>query len=169
MTGHVLDALQRWLDAQDAPSRARLQETVLAQPDFERDTPWLTRAEDLAAQERHDELIRLVAEVMPGAFLCHDAHGLSSWAHRAIGKHEDADRERFFAESALRLIAASGDGTRSRPWQVFHVADEYAFLRRREVTPVAQRAENDGLRLYDVLTLASGAEVWFELLGGRGE
>ena len=87
----------------DAPSDATLRplhRAIVGSPNFSRATTWLYRATELAAADRHDEVIRLVEGLMPGALFCPDAHALLStatdWAALAgqidrfgLGKHRE--------------------------------------------------------------------------------
>lgn len=147
----------------DAPSDATLRplhRAIVGSPDFNRATTWLLRATELAAASRHDEVIRLVEGLMPGALLCPDAHALLSAAYSGIGDTARARREAFYAGLAVEAILASGDGSRARPWVVLHVPDEYAALARLGLGVTQQRAVDiDGV-VHDELTLSDGSTRW---------
>lgn len=148
----------------ESPSEAtirRLQRAIVASPSFNRATAWLDRASELATGDRHDEVIRLVGGLMPGALLCPDAHALLSTAYAGIGDNDLARREAFYAGVAVEAILGSGDGSKARPWVVLHVPDEYAALARLGLACTMQRAvEVDGL-VHDELTLSDGTTRWF--------
>ncbi len=147
----------------DAPSDATLRplhRAIVGSPNFSRATTWLFRATELAAADRHDEVIRLVEGLMPGALFCPDAHALLSTAYAGIGDRGRARREAFYAGLAVEAILASGDGSKARPWVVLHVPDEYAALARFGLAATQQRAVDvDGL-VHDELTLSDGSTRW---------
>ncbi|WP_297742593.1 DUF4919 domain-containing protein [uncultured Tessaracoccus sp.] len=157
---HLLDHLEH----RDASSLARLRHTILSDATFDVASPWFEPAAELAAQERHDELIRLLDAHMPGAFLSPEAHQLLAHALTAIGERTQAEQERFLAHASLELILDSGDGSQTRPWQVLEVLDEYAVLRHHQVSVASQRRDVDGARTLDVHRTSAGRELWFEVL-----
>jgi hypothetical protein len=153
------------LDAESRSSLDRLHRRVLDDATFSRATPWYDHASRLLQEDRWDEAIRVIERFMPGAFLSPDAHLMLSYSYAQIG---DSDRSRlhaFYATTAVDAIALSGTGTRSAPWQVLHVADEYAFLRARGITTESQAmiTTPDGSTL-DRHIGADGVERWFELV-----
>lgn len=157
---HLLDHL----DHRDAASLARLRHAIMSDVTFDVASPWFEPAAELAAQERHDELIRLLDAHMPGAFLSPDTHQLLAHALSAIGERTQAEQERFLAHVSLELILDSGDGSQTRPWQVLRVLDEYAVLRHRGFPVAAQRRDDDSARTLDVHRTSAGRELWFEVL-----
>lgn len=153
-----------------APANLRvLQTAITSDPTFERGTPWLERARELVGQERHDEVIRLVMERMPGLLLCPTAHAMLGHSFSRIGNRQESMRESAYAALAVDAIRQSGSGSSADPWRVLHVADEYHLLSELGLAPVSQRLVGDGGvgsdgGVIDVITCSDGSERWFELV-----
>lgn len=160
----VDDAFRAHLDERSAGSLERLQEAIRREPTFNSQTPWHARANDLLTQGRHDDVIRLINQQMPGAFLCPDAHRMLSHAYEQIRDRERSRYEAYHADAAIDVILGSGDGTRERPWQVQRVVDEYAVLRHARIEPAGQRLIQSERREFDVHDCTDGTERWFELV-----
>lgn len=146
-----------------SPSTAglrRLHQEITRSPDFERATTWLPRAQDLMAQERYDEVIRLIMERMPGLVMSPTAHSLLSIAYGEIGDREQSRREAYYTDLAITAIIDSGAGTPTSPWTVLHVADEYAALQHLGLRPVAQASEGDE-QVLDTIECSDGSQKWF--------
>lgn len=105
---------------------------------------------------------------MPGAFLSPLAHGILRRAYAELGHSADAARERDLGRAALVTILTSGDGSRTRPWMVLRITDEYDVLAAlREQRELLVPVEEPG-RVLDRITTTQGNTYWFELLrGGR--
>lgn len=156
-------AFTAYVDAATPGNLQALQSAITSDPSFERGTPWLDRARELVQQDRHDEVIRLVMERMPGLLMCPPAHALLGHAYSRIGNRQESQRETAYATIAVEAIRQSGSGSESDPWQVLHVADEYHFLAELGLDPVSQRMIDDG-GIRDVITCSDGTERWFELV-----
>lgn len=159
----VQTAFTAHVEGPTAHTRTRLQAAVTADPGFQRSTDWLPRAADLLAQDRHDEVIRLLMDRMPGLLLSPVAHGMLARAHAGIHQLDDARREAYYRDVALQAILDSGSGTRAQPWQVLQVADEYTVLDHLGLVPQGQRVEH-GDATVDVITCSDGSERCFELV-----
>ena len=161
-------AFDQYLDAETPQALRRLHAAILDDPTFTRATPWWDHATRLLQQDRWDEAIRVVNRFMPGAFLAPDAHQMLSYCHSQIHAAEEGRLHAFYATTAIEAIGISGVGTEASPWQVLHVADEFAFMRHRGFQPQQQQTvELPGGRLLDAHVCSDGVERWFELVGGR--
>lgn len=165
MSVDVWTAFDEYLAAdKGAAARRNLQQAIAETPGFNRRTPWLVRAQALLAQDRADELIRLINAQMPGAFLCPDAHLMLSRALTRIHRTPASDRESFLAATALEFILDTGSGTEAKPWQVLRIADEYAVLAHLGLSPQCQTAHHDEGGVVDAIECSDGTERWFALV-----
>ncbi len=160
----VLTLLLQHIEERTPATLDALRRAVVEDETFDAATGWYPRAEALVAADRHDEAIRRIDAHMPGAFCCPQAHALLAQSLAAIGRDEEAARERTLAVTALELILDSGDGTPDRPWQVWRTLDEYAVLSAQSSPPVGQRLVAVGERRLDVHELADGTECCFEVV-----
>ncbi|EPH02755.1 hypothetical protein HMPREF1531_02066 [Propionibacterium sp. oral taxon 192 str. F0372] len=160
----VKENFGRWVNTRSSVDRRALQKSIVRDPRFTRELAWQSRAEQLLADDRWDEVIRLVEFHMPGAFLSPVAHRLLAIAREEIYDSKGARAEWDLVHLSLIAIDESGNGNYAKPWQVFHVADEYALLSWKELTPEAQRCilTKDGI--VDVITCTDGSERWFRLI-----
>lgn len=160
----IPDAYWAYLEDGSATALAAVHAQIKADPYFTEQAPWYPRAGDLLRQDRFDEVIDLLEELMPGVFLCPEAHSMLGYAYEHLDEHERSRAQYTFAGSALAAIQSSGRGTRTAPWRVLRIIDEYAQLRSRRIEPVSQRMTVAGGRRFDVHHGAGDAEYWFELV-----
>lgn len=168
----VPTAFWEYQESGSAEALAKLHEQIKADPYFTERAPWYPRATDLLRDERYDEVIDLIENLMPGVFFCPEAHSMLGYAYAQLNDHERSDIHRTWADLAVTAIQSSGKGTRSWPWRVLRIIDEYALLRERGMKPVSQeRIEQDG-RIFDTHIAADddlhgfdfGNQCWFELV-----
>lgn len=159
----IATAFRTYLDQPSKASLSRLHAAIVASEDFERATPWLSRAEQLLSQERYDEVIRLITQRMPGLLLCPIAHSMLSYSYEQIFETERSRREAYYAGVAMEAILDSGSGTQADPWKVLHVADEYAVLEHRGLEPLGQQSQEES-GMFDVVECSDGSQRWFSLV-----
>ncbi len=143
------------------PARlAALRAEIVASPSYTPTPRFLLEARRSAAAGRHWDVVNLVGQWMPGAFLSPSAHSLLAEALEAVGDDEEAARERFLTRLAIQTLIRTGDGSPECPWIVLRVDDEYDLLRWTRRRPVSQRLviTADGPR--DVIRHDLG-ESWF--------
>lgn len=160
----VPSAFNRYLENPSSSSLELLHAAIKQEQGFQRATPWYGRAVELAEQQRHDEVIRLVGGQMLGAFFCPDAHALLSQAHAGIGEQARAQHEGFLAVTAVQAILDSGSGSRAAPWLVLHVPEQYLVMSQVGFVPQSQRFETHDGQDFDIHTDEHGAERWFRLV-----
>lgn len=156
------DAAADYIEDPTAARLAALREEILASRSYTPTPRFPLEARRLAVEGRHWEVINLVGEWMPGAFLSPSAHTLLADALDAVGDHEEAGRERFLTRLAVQTILRSGDGSSGHPFVVLRVDDEYDLLRWTRRTPISQRLAITQEEPRDVITHDRG-ESWFSV------
>lgn len=150
--------------AQPSPQRLRaLRLAIQSRRSYTAAPPFLPRAAGLAAAGRHREVIELVGQWMPGAFLSPSAHSLLARSLAGLGDQEGARQERDLARLAALSLLRSGDGSQANPWVVLRIPDEYDLLRWRHRNPVGQRVVQGDAGRLDVITCDDGSEAWFQV------
>lgn len=160
----IPDALWAYLDEESEATLAALQTQIRSDPWFTDRAPWYPRAVELLTDDRADEVIDLIEQLMPALFLCPEAHQMAAWALRRIGEHSRADAHAAWAQLGIEAISSSGNGTRMRPWRVMRIIDEYAQLRARGIHPAGQRRVVSDGRCLDAHVDQDGVEHWFEVI-----
>lgn len=144
------------------PARlAALREAIVASPSYTPTPRFPLEARRLAAAGRHREVVNLVGQWMPGAFLSPSAHSLLAESLDALGDPE-ARRERFLTRLSVQTLLRSGDGSPEHPWVVLRVDDEYDLLRWTRRRPIAQRLAITAQGPRDVIEHDRG-EDWFAM------
>lgn len=157
-----------YAESRDPADLDRLWTAVRRAPDLDPLLDLETSGRRLLAAGAHADLLALVRDRMPGAFLSPSAHALLAAAHAGLGEEREARRERRTARLALEAILATGDGSAARPWRVLRVADEYAVLRARGRRSRTQRLVVRDGRPHDVHACDDGSTAWFDLGDARG-
>lgn len=160
----TMDAIDAYVDSPTPHNADRLRRAILQDETFDRRSPWHEHLWRLHTQERYDETIRVVRSLMPGLWLSPDAHLMLATAHTALGRTQEAERERYLWRLALDAALKSGDGTQESPWPVLHVADMYTILSELGVAPTEQRAQGHGGQIVDAITCSDGQDRWFRLV-----
>lgn len=161
------DAVNAWLAQPDDTRLSELYLAIQAQPNYTTAPNFIRAAEALRLGDYTTALNQL-SRWMPGAFLSPLAHGMLARALAGLGRREAAVLETRLARAALVTIFNSGDGSRSRPWLVLRVSDEYDVLEALEDTVERQTPVEDGHRFLDRIDTRQGTTHWFEIRrGGR--
>jgi hypothetical protein len=157
------DAFADFLDSPSGPGFLRLREAMLATPGHDFASDALTGLSDLVDQGAYEAVPDKLAELMPDWLLSPRAHLLA--AH-AAQQDADADRAQFeqdFSQACLAGLLQSGDGSRSRPYRVTHVADEYDLLEALDKTSASQRRVGGEDGLFDLILCTDGSQLWFDI------
>lgn len=152
-----------WLERPSATHLAGLHVAIQSQPNYTT-SPNLIPAVEALRAGTYRKALDALSSWMPGAFLSPLAHGMLAQALTGLGRTRAAELERRLARAALVTIFNSGDGSRTRPWIVLRVSDEYDILaalgEKAEVqVPVAASEQ-----LLDRITTDRGRTHWFEIL-----
>lgn len=152
-----------WLDSPSTAHLAGLHMAIQSQPNYTTSPNFIPAAEALRAGA-YQKALDALSSWLPGAFLSPLAHGMLAQALTGLGRTRAAELERRLARAALVTIFNSGDGSRTRPWIVLRVSDEYdivsALGERAEVQAPVVASE----QLFDRITTDRGRTHWFEML-----
>lgn len=162
MTTDLAPLVEACLRAPSAEAVTRLRSAVLSSPGYD---PLVT-VEALVAEQESTQVLAAIQAKMPGLLLSPRAHAHLARAHAALGDEDAAAVESLLAHLAETAILTSGDGSEQRPYAVMRVEDEYAVLPARPLSHATWHAQ-DGSAAFDVLTLADGTQLWFNLLWRR--
>ncbi len=90
-------------------------------------------------------------------------------AYEKLGKQEEAEMEAAIYRRCIEGILSTGDGSREHPYVITRVSDEYdiLFVLEREMESQALCEINN--RHCDVIALADGEEMVFDITDCYGE
>ena len=129
-------------------------------------SPYSTETEEIQNHLEAGNFKRAIAafqKAMPNLLLSPRAHMLASMAYKKLGKQEEAKMEATIYWRCIDGILSTGDGTRERPYAVTRVSDEYDILLALEKEMVSQALCEINDRHCDVITLADGGEIVFDI------
>lgn len=159
------DLAVAYAESRGVDDLARLRGVIRASPGFDPGLDVAGAVAPLFAKGAHDEVLAVVRDLMPGAFLSPSAHAALAAAHDALGDETRARRERRTQVLALDSILSTGDGTRESPWSVLRISDEYDVLRSQRRASSTQTLIVDGDRSLDRHVCEDGTEAWFDVTG----
>lgn len=152
-----------WIREPGTARREALFNLIQAQENYTEGCDAARLAIPLLRDHRYAAALNELTAWMPGMFLNPGLHRLLALAHEGLDNPEQAETERWLAELALNTITSSGDGSRSRPWWVLRIADQYDVVRSLRTRVSIQRVEWQGQQLLDGLVTDDGRELWFAL------
>jgi hypothetical protein len=166
------DELSDFLAKPSGETFLRLREVVIGSPDYEFHSDGADQVQGLFAAEDYEAVPDMLSELMPNWLLSPRVHRLVGLAAEQVGDTDLAQRETYMARACIRGLLESGDGSRERPFQVTHVADEYDLLEIQGKEMKQQRLVTDTAGSFDVIACTDGTELWFDIgpsLAGGGE
>lgn len=99
----------------------------------------------------------------PLAALSPRVHFFAAEAAAGLGDVEDCLLERFLYATCVRGLVGTGSGFAKRPFVVSAPSDILDILDFLQETAVSRTLIEQDQRLCDVVTIASGREVWFDV------
>ncbi len=157
------DLVARYVADPTPDALARLRAVVRGSAGFRPDLLVEPLVRPLLDRGAFDEAVAVLQGLMPGAMLSPSAHGALAEALRGAGRPEQAEREARMARLSVRSILSTGDGSRSHPWSVLRVGDEFDLLRALGRRPRSQSLVPDGERRLDRHECDDGSEAWFDV------
>jgi len=130
--------------------------------------PGLVPAEVLGPLQRADDhagVVQAATALMPGAALSPSVHLALAHAYAELGRQAESRHEVAVARAAVRGMLGSGDGTRTAPWRVLRLSDEYDVLRALRARSVGQSLVAEGEAWLDRHETESGATYYFDVTG----
>ena len=123
----------------------------------------LNTIERLIEEELYGLARTQIDESMPNLLLSPRAHEMLARVAAAQDDGELVEEASNAALMCLEAIAASGDGSRERPFRVLRTSDEYDLLDYLHAAMEKQQVVHVRQRHYDVLTCEDGRELWFDI------
>ena len=153
-----------FLQAPTLENFLRVRESVLADAEFD---PY-TNAVDgvpkmMEAGEFEQALEQLKHALFPHMVMSPSAHLNIAFILHKLGREKDAAFEHHISEMLLKAIELTGDGTEERPFLVTRTSDEYDYLFAHELEAKLQAMAKSGDRECDVITVADGQQLWFDV------
>lgn len=152
-----------WSRTRAAADLVSLRDAVRAADGFDPGTDPVGVAGPALARGDHRQAVAAIRALMPGAFFSPAAHAALAAAYAGLGDDTRARAERSLQALALESIHSTGDGTRSRPWSVLRVSDEYDVLRAAGRTSRQQTLHQTDGRSLDRHVCDDGSELWFDV------
>ena len=148
-----------------SPERFRdLRGRVVRHPDYNPYGGDLDRLEEAYDAGLYAEVGERFAGSTVNLLMSPRAHMVLSLAARNLGNEEGFEAEKFISFRCLDGILGTGDGTRSHPYAITRLSDEYDVLMMLDRTLEQQQLiHGDDGRSYDVLTSTDGSEYWFDI------
>lgn len=141
-----------------------LRNALLAHPGFDPYSSELRGVDALLQENRSAEAESLLRSVMtPNHLLSPGTHLRLSLAYLALGRTDEAQRERAIGMRCLEGILSTGDGTLAHPYLVTRTSDEYDVLLSQGQRFQNQALLREGARLVDRITAESGREYYFDV------
>ena len=162
----VAESLQRfseYLEDQSGSSYLALRNYILDHEYYDPQARDFDDADKLIDAGKYREAIQVMEGNWPNYLLVPRAHLLVAAAYRKLGEKKMSDMEVIIAGRLLRDIARSGAGTEENPYRVTRVMSQYDLLRKLGERRSSQMTLSRNGRQYDVLTTASGRDIWFDI------
>ena len=159
----ILQAFETYLDSSTPPNFIRLRQAVAASLAYHPNDDNRRDAEDLLEAEKWDEALRLLMADMENCFLTPRCHFLAAFAAQKFGDEKKARIENSIGAVLMEAILASGDGTKSRPYLVSRITDEYDVLQYLEKSLKRQSLMSNENGTFDVMECTDDTEYWFDI------
>ena len=159
------EILETFLELPTADNYRAARRQILADPEYRGDAQQLTEVAALCQRRCFATAREVALDMMPDWALSPRVHAFGEWIADALGDPNDAELEGFLRQSCLDGLLATGDGSRERPYQIMHVSDEYDILDTIGHEARSQRFVEQNASRFDVLTVASGRDFWFDVTG----
>lgn len=157
------DAAAAYITAPGSAALHSLRTAVQADPTYSASGNHVAEATALLEAGDLDEAEACLSFFRKGGFFNPSTHRLLARVMRAKGREDIAQLEEQLEFFAIKSLLDSGDGTRTRPYVVLRVADEYDVLDLLGRSLERQAVVTEGGRLFDLIECTDGSEVWFEL------
>ncbi|MBN1500272.1 MAG: DUF4919 domain-containing protein [Spirochaetes bacterium] len=119
---------------------------------------------DLEKSEEYGKIIELIKNnLWPNHVLSPRTHYYLGYSYSKNGDDESAGIMFSIAQILTNCIFLTGDGSKSKPYLVLRVSDEYDVLSDKNMTFKNQSNISEGDRLYDVITDTNDNELWFDV------
>lgn len=133
------------------------------------DPRWHPYAGDIEAlqallkEERWAEIAARFQGAMPSLMLCPEAHLIAAEGARRCGDAQGGALLLHIANTLLRAIRDTGNGSVDHPYRVTSVSDQYLVLWAQGATFSKQRLDRRGDRRVDRFTCVDGREICFDI------
>ncbi|MGF1526582.1 MAG: hypothetical protein ACFCBW_07310 [Candidatus Competibacterales bacterium] len=146
-----------------------LRRTVMATPGFNPHSRALDGIPALLEANAFERAVQVTLDgLWPDYFLSPGAHLNLGFAYHQLGQQREAHMERMIYDLLLRGIEHTGDGSAAKPLLVSRLSDEYDYLGSRRLTFTGQRLVEIEGHPFDVLSVAEGEDIWFDIADLQG-
>lgn len=155
--------MTEFLQAPTAETFATLRAAVVEDPRWHPYAGDIEALQALLKEERWAEIAPRFQGAMPSLMLCPEAHLIAAEGARRCEDGQGSAMLLHIANTLLRGIRGTGDGTVERPYAVTSVSDQYLVLWAQGAKFSKQRLERRGDRRIDRFTCEDGSEVCFDI------
>lgn len=159
----LAEGIVRFLQNQTLANFLEVRRQISLSGDFHPYANYEELAVPLLQQEKYGESIDALRAFLPGGFLSFSLHSLLAFAYQKVANPEEAQRERFFAQSVMNGLLQTGDGSEAKPYLVMQISDEYDVLRYLGKESSRQTLVQTPEKVLDQHLCPDGASIWFDI------
>lgn len=121
----------------------------------------LARLVELFETRQFAALVCQAEKLLPRWSLCPRFYRLTGLAYYELGKHQEAQIDRFLYESCLLGILATGDGSQDIPFWVTYPPDPDEVVEHLQVVPRRRVITRGAHGVCEVIQADEGRQWWF--------
>ena len=162
----TVDVEARFAEFLGKPSKESflaVQAVVMKHASYAPYSPELDAVADLLEEKKFSEAREQLDAAGVNLLLSPRAHQFRAQIELAAGKANAAEKAAQTAKALLEGIRATGDGTEQAPFKVTRTSDEFDIARSLNKRVSGQGRRSKDNTICEVLQLAGGGELWFDV------
>ena len=156
------DLFRRFLESPNRESYMAVRSALVSSEYYDPYSRETDAIEDLLEAGKLEAARERIFAAMPNLLLSPSVHFMLSFIAQSSQHQERAKLEEFIAVACCEGILSTGEGTKSEPYVVVRISDEYDILRYLGRQFRSQALIHDGDSHFDLLE-CDGSELWFDI------
>lgn len=151
-----------FLSEPSSESYQALRQAVIGDPEYRPDSDAFERFAQCLEGQDVTTAQSLVPQLFPSFMLNPNTHAALAYLHRLQGNDKGREFEHYFTYQLQQFLLAGGDGSRTHPYRVSCVDDEYFVIQALQAKVKGLTCQWVDGRLHDVLQTEEGS-LYFDV------